>query len=178
MNKIDNYLIKSLKKVTGNVLVFGDVSDKVINSIEKNDVVLELTLLSKKTSNSLGKGTSKEKKVLYNNIRKKFKKSKISTIVSCYDDLEKYRYQFISDSVVIAHSSIYLYIKSNEFNVDRIKKYYSHYNVIIEEEKCSDGVLLLINVDNKKYSKVKEKWYHIIDKIYDLYELISDLVIS
>lgn len=178
MSNVQTYLSLVSKKLSGKVLGFGDIDSKIIDTLEKNDAVVEFTLLSGITGSYSGNGKNSGKKVLYKNVRKKFKKKKISTIICYYKDLDKYRYRFIADSVVLASDKIYLYIENNACDLERLKKQYERYNVYIEEEKCRGGIVLVISLSDKKYRKWKEKYYRIVDKLYDLYELIGDLFVS
>ena len=116
---MENYLNKLVKKLDGNILAFGNLSDKVINSINENNNILLFDLLN----NSKDSGDSsdyKNKKIRYSNIRKKYMKKNITNIIAIYSDLEEYKNNFIIDSIVISKKNIYLMVSKKD-DIELIK---------------------------------------------------------
>lgn len=178
MNKIEKVLLDSAKKLEGNILGFGNLSEKVIETIDKNTKITEFILLSDKSlPTSDGKGRS-SKRIPYKKIRKKFRKKNITTIIASYDELEKYHRRFISDSLYLVKKEIYLYIKNEDIDVDIIKKRFARYHQDLEEIACKDGTLLKITKTNYKKNKARDSWYLFMNFIGDGINYIGDLFVS
>ena len=107
MNKIEKVLLDSIKKMSGYVLGFGTIDEKIIKEMTQNENISEFMLLS---NNSNGTGDKRKfrikKQVTYKKIRKKFKKKNVTNIIACYDDLKKYRRSAISTVKVHPESQI------------------------------------------------------------------------
>lgn len=178
MNKIEKVLLDSIKEMQGSILGFGNLSEKVIEMIDKNSNITEFTLLSDKNlSSDGGKGRS-SKRIPYKKICKKFRKKNITNIIASYDELEKYRRRFISDSLYLAKSEIHIFIKNEDIDTDIIKKRYERYRQDCEVITCRDGVILKITKKNYKTNKVRDTWYLFINFLSDGINFIGDLFIS
>lgn len=178
MNKIEKVLLDSVKEIKGTILGFGNLSDKVITAIDKNDNIIEFTLLSNSNESSGDTKGRNTKKVPYHKIRKKFRKKDITSIIASYDDLQKYRRRFIADSLFLAKDNIYLFIKSEDIDVEIIQKRYERYRQECEMIPCRDGFLLKITKKNYKKNKVRDTWYIFLDFIIDILNIIGDLFVS
>ena len=178
MNKIDKVLLDEVKEWKGNILGFGNLSEKIIASIEKNNNILGFTLLSssQKSSSTSKKGRS-SRKLPYHKIRKKFRKKHIMHIIAFYDELERYHRRFISDSLYLAQDSITIFIKNENIDVDIIKKRYERYHQECEIISCKDGVVLKIRKINYKANKVRDTFYLFINFISDGINFIGDLFV-
>lgn len=170
--KINKVLISKIKEMDGSLLGFGIKDDGVLEAIEKNNKITICNLLDE---NSKGKGSGKKnKKVRINNIRKVFKKKKTNHLICNYELLKKDLKTFISDSIYITKDNICFYTKEK----DELIKKYSRYNTEIEEIKCSDGYVLMINVKKAKNNKIKELYYQIIDFFIKVGDLITEMLLS
>ena len=178
MDKIEKVLLDSIKKMKGNVLGFGNISEKIIQSIDKNDNILEFTLLSDGKVSSNGTKGHSQKKLPYRKIRKKFNKKHIMNIVASYDELGSYRRRFIADSLYLAEHSINLFIKNEDIDIDIIKKRYEKYHQECEVIQCRDGVVLKIIKKKYKKNKLRDTFYLFINFLGDGINFIGDLFIS
>jgi len=179
MNKKEKVLIENIKEMKGKILGFGNLSDKIIDSINKNNNIEEFVLLSDNYGLSSGKSRkSKTKKITYRKIRKQFKNKNITNIIASYEKLKKYKRRFISDSLFLSKDKIYIFIKNNEKDIEIIKKRYERYKQEIKMINCKDGTILIIIKKHYKKNKLKDTIYLIIDIIIDELEIIGDLFIS
>jgi hypothetical protein len=170
--KKNKLLESNIKKMQGNVLAIGINDDNLLKAINKNNKILECNILSNNlNSNKKGK---KNKKFYLSKLRKKFKKKKIDYLICDYKTLEDFLKTFIKDSIYITKG--YIYFCTN--NPELIKKKYLRYNIKLEEIKCSDNTVLIIDVSKAKNNKIKELYYQIIDGITYLIDIITELLLS
>ena len=177
MDKIDKVLLDSVKNMQGSVLGFGNISQKIIDSIDKNDNILEFTLLSGDSSVKGGSDRGASKKIPYHKIYKKFRKKNIASIIASYDELEKYKRRFISDSLCLAKQNVVVFVKDNNIDADIIKKRYDRYHQNCEMINCRDGIVLIITKDKYKKNKLRDKFYLFINCIEDVINFIGDLFV-
>lgn len=177
MNKIDKVLLDSVKNMHGSILGFGNISQKIIDSIDKNSNIVEFTLLSggKYANGETGGRTSK--KIPYHKIYKKFRKKNISNIIASYDDLEKYKRRFISDSLSLTKQNVIVFIKDSDIDVDIIKKRYQRYHQKCEMINCRDGVVLIITKEKYRKNNIRDKVYLFLNYIEDAINFIGDLFV-
>jgi len=178
MNKIDKVLMDDIKKMKGSILGFGDFDEKIINSINKNDNIIEFSLLSNGIISSEDSGRSSSKKILYRKIRRKFRKKNITNIIASYEDLDKYHRRFISDSLYLAKNQIHVFIKNDEIDVDIIKKRFERYHQECEMIECRDGIVLKITKKNYKRNRLRDTLYLFINFIGDGINFIGDLFVT
>lgn len=178
MNKIEKILLDSIKEMNGFILGFGTLDDKVINSIKNNKNIFEFTMLNNGSNSGDGKKGKNSKKLPYRKIRKKFINKNVGHIIAYYDELDKYHRRFISDSLYLANSSIYIYMKNTDIDIDLIVKRYQRYQQHCELVKCRDGFVLKITKNDYKKNIFRDIFYLFIDFILDGINLIGDLFIS
>lgn len=177
MNKIDKVLLDSVKNMQGSVLGFGNISQKIIDSIDKNNNILEFTLLSGDSGIKVEKDGFSSKKIPYHKIYKKFRKKNITSIIASYDELAKYKRRFISDSLCLAKQNVIVFIKNEDIDVDVIKKRYDRYHQNCEIINCRDGVVFIITKEKYKKNKLRDKLYLFINCIEDVINFIGDLFV-
>jgi len=136
--KIINKLNEIVKELDGNIIGIGIQDEKILNSISKNNNILECNLLDSFSKEEGSKG--KDKKVKISKLRKKFKKKKTDYIICNIDVVNKFVKKFIPDSIYLNKKYLYLY-EMNGFNIEKIKKYYSRYSKNIEQIDCADGII-------------------------------------
>lgn len=178
MNKIEKVLLNSIKEMQGNILGFGNLSEKMVASIGKNDNILEFTLLSNGEPISDGSKGRSSKKLSYRKIRKRFRKKHITNIIASYDELGSYRRRFIADSLYLAEHNINLFVKNEDIDVDTIKKRYERYHQECEVISCTDGVVLKITKKKYKKNKLRDTFCLFINFLGDGINFIGDLFVS
>lgn len=179
MNKIEKVLLDSIKEMHGFILGFGNLDEKIIKSIDKNNKINEFILLSDTYTKSTGKSKSKRtKKIAYRKIRNRFKKKNVTNIIASYEELEKYQRRFISDSLFLAKDNIYLFIKNKDIDADIIKKRYERYHQECEMIPCRDGIIVKITKKNYKANKAKDTLYLCMNFMSDVMNFIGDLFVS
>lgn len=169
--KSKNVLLKEIQKFSGNVLGIGNISDDIVNKLNKNDSVTELNILSNK-SYDIGSSTGKGRKISIKNIRK-LRKKHINYLLVDYDKIDEYLSTFVKDSIFITKDYIY-FVSNNK----KIEKLYNRYNVDIKELKTSDKTIFVINTSNAKNNKIKEFIYSIIDFINRIIDIITSMLLS
>jgi len=178
MNKIEKVLSDEIKKMQGFVLGFGNLSEKLINNINKNNNINEFVLLSDEYTSSTGNAKLKgNKKIAYRNIRKKFKNKNVTNIVASYDELGKYHRRFIADSLYLTEQNIYVFIKNEDIDEELVTKRYQRYHQKLEIIECRDGFILHIEKSKYRKNKIRDLFYLIIDCIIDGINFIGDLFV-
>ena len=167
------------KCVSGNVLGIG-VDENISKILEQNDLVLNCNLLNSYVSqkNKKQKDGRRLKKIRVKKIRKVFKKKKVDFIICNVEEIEKYLKTFIKDSVYINKDMLYIYnIKDNELKEELIKKY-KRYSNSVEEIKDHNSIILKIDNKKSKTNIFKDYFYLIVDTLVQLFNLISDILLS
>jgi len=177
MNKIEKTLLNSIENMQGYVLGFGNIDDKIIKAINKNNEISEFVLLSDDCVSDDDTKSKRTKKIPYRRIRKKFKKKNVTNIIASYDELGKYHRRFISDSLFLSKQNIYVFIKNEDIDIELIEKRYKRYHQKMKLIECSDGFLL--HIEKIKYRKnvFRDKIYLFIDLVVDGINFIGDLFI-
>lgn len=170
--KKNKILETRIKKMSGNVLGIGINNKDVLKQINLNSKILECNILSNEFDGDSGKG--KGKKISITKIRKKFKKKRIDYLICDYEMLNDYLKSFIKDSIYITKGYIYFCTKNPEV----IKRKYNRYHIKLEEIKCSDATILVIDVSKAKNNKIKELFYQIYDDISYLIDIVTNLLLS
>lgn len=178
MNKIEKVLLDEIKNMQGFVLGFGNLSEKLISNIDKNNNITEFVLLSDEYTSSIGNSKSKtNNKIAYRKIRKKFKHKNITNIVASYDELGKYHRRFICDSLYLAKENIYVFIKNEDIDEELIEKRYQRYHQQLQIIECRDGFVLHIKKTKYRKNKARDMIYLITDCIVDGINFIGDLFV-
>ena len=167
------------KCLSGNVLGIG-VDEKIIELLEKNNLVTNCNLLNSYSKTKKTKTQKKQrlKKIRIKKIRKTFKKKKVDFIICNIEEIKKYTKTFIKDSIYINKDMLYIYnIKDEELKQELIKKY-KRYSTIVEEIKDEKTTILKIDNKNSKTNIFKDTYYLIIDTSIQLFNIISDLLLN
>ena len=181
-NRLNN-LIKDFK---GNVLVIG-LDDKSLSYFNKNNKI-NLYSISKDYSKS---GIFKKKnKVLYNEknlnkgkninikkLRKYINNKSIDYLILNMDEIIEYYKYIIRDTINVSNNKIYIYA-SNNISKDFIISRYKRYNVDIDITDYKDNYLITIDNKNIKNNFIKNKIYFIKDTLYNIAELIGNILAS
>lgn len=170
--KKNKFLESNIKKMEGNLLAIGIEDNNLLQTINKNDKILNCDILSNNLTK--GKNGKSGKKFYLSKLRKKFKKKRIDNLICDYDTLEEYLKTFIKDSIYITRGTIYFCTNNPEI----IKKKYRRYLVGINEVKCTDKYVIIIDASKAKNNKIKEFIYQVIDSIVLIIDAITDLLLS
>lgn len=175
-NKI-NDIVKSIK---GNVLLI-EVDDKLINYFDKNNEV-NLYSISKDKNPKIIKKTNKMisnngKSINIKKLKKYFKYKSIDYLIINMDEVIDYYKYIIKDTISINNNKIYIY-SSNKIDKNFIIERYNRYNTLINIFEYKNGYLISINNNDTKYNFFKNKIYFIKDTLYNLAELIGNILAS
>lgn len=179
-NFVKENLKKELKKGKGNILCIGLNDQDLLDIIDKNKNIIKCDILNNNFINK-GKDISKgpkSKTIYIKNIKNVFKKKRINKIICDYNHIEKYLKTFVKDSIYITNGDIVMYGKLNKEEVNKISYLYGRYNIknIINEDK--NNYIIDFKVNNKKTNKLKDFGYLIIDFLSELYDMVTDLLVS
>ncbi len=175
MQKIENEINNYLKKIDGKIIGIG-LSEKNIKEIEKNNKIVFCDLLDTNNSNT-GKEKGNIKKLYCKDVRKKYKKKNINYIIGDISKINKYKNNFIKDSIYINKNKIIYYTD----DIDTLNLYikrYKRYNVIINVIDCKDGKILDIDTSHAKNKYLMDKIYYVLDRLYDLVDIIGEIFVS
>lgn len=171
-----------IKNIKGNVLCICVNDDKIMKTLNKNkDVNLfefsrneKRKLFSKRKKVKL----NNEKKVKIKKFRKAFKKKKIDYIIIDVNNIYDYFKYMAANCIYVCSKKVYLYGKSDFVTADFVAHKFKRYKAIINCITDTDEYLVVANVKNTEYSKVKEIFYLIIDTFINLGDMITVLLTS
>ena len=166
-------LIKELK---GNILIV-ELDDKLMEEFNKNNQVNLFSISSNKNSNPRKKITNKGKNINIKKLRKYINKNSTDVIICNMNVMFKYYKYFIKDSIYINNNLIYLYA-NNDIDKDYLIKLYKRYKVIIEVFDYKEGYILKIDNTKGKTNFFKDKIFFIKDTLYNIAEMIGNILIS
>ena len=172
--KINSNLKKYLKKINGKIIGIGIKEINLIDIIEKNDAIVECDLLNSISKND-GSDNGKSKKISIKKIKKLYRKKSIDYMIINIDEMKKYLKTFIKDSIYLTTKEI-CYFVTKEYEKDVIIKRYQRYTKKIEVLECDDGYIIRIDIENTKNNFFKDKIYYIIDTLYNLSDIIGDIL--
>lgn len=109
--KIEKELTKQIKNLKGKLLVIGTFSDKIINSIESNENIIFCDILSNNNTSDITDSKSKNNSYIkVEELKKKYKKKKITDIICDYNDVENCFPIFFKDVFSIFNNNLYFSI--------------------------------------------------------------------
>lgn len=179
MKTVEQYMKQIIHHGVGNVLAIGP-TESMQSELERNDAITICDVLNH-PQKGLGVKTlffKKEKTFHFNKMRKTFKKKRKDMILGDIAELENHLKTFIRDSIYITKGTIYLYTWNNTYDFELLIKRYKRYAIVCKLEKCKDGNILVIPVQNTKNHYWKEKFYYVIDTIADIIDMIGDALVS
>lgn len=164
-----------IKSLEGSVIAFGFKTDKfktILNSNKKITSFDVLDEISKKNKKQKGK----QKTINISDLRKKYKKKKINTILIDVDTMNKYMIYLIKETIYIGKEKIYLF--GSKENVKKYVNKYERYNVVTLEKEYNEKIIARIDIVNAKNNLIKDKLYIVKDKINEFLSLITDILTS
>lgn len=177
---IKNELKNILENSCGNILGIGLNDKELLDIIDNNKKIIKCDILN---NNSIGIGKDnskgpKSKTINIKNIKRVFKKKKTDLVICDYKHINKYLKTFVKDSVYITKGNIVMYGKFTNLELEKLISLYNRYeikNIIINEK---NNYVIKFEINNVKTNKLKDFGYLIIDCLSELYDIVTDLLVS
>lgn len=171
-----------LNNIKGNVLCICVDDNKIMKYLNKSKEVnlFEFSRSEKRKLFSKRKKVklNKEKKVNIKKFRKLFKKKKVDYIIIDVNNIYDYFKYMASNCIYVCSKKVYLYGKSDFVTPKSIGKKFERYNAKVKYYKDDDEYLVVANIKNTKYSRLKEFIYLIADTFINLGDMITYLLTS
>lgn len=176
-----NRLEAIIKEAKGNVLTVC-LDEKLMKFIYNNDKInlysidsnIDSGLFRRKKNK---RKTNKGKVINIKKLRKYIKKKSVNHMFCNMNEMFNYYKYFIKDSIYLNNNKLYLYF-DKDIDKDLIIKNYKRYDVKIEETEYKNGYLLIIDNKNSKTNILKDIIYFIRDTLYNIAEIVGNLLIS
>lgn len=178
MKTIENYLIKKIKGIRGQVIAIG-CTDPILDALGKNNGIHTCYVLNN-TSRISGKYKSSGfmKSVNIKKFKRKFKKKRTNVMIVDSLDVIEFSKRFVPSSVYIAKETIYVYAKASDEKTEEMILKYHRYQAPVEEIKLQDGIIYRIDCTNTKQSRISDFGYLIKDTIDRVIDLVGDYLIN
>ena len=176
-----NTLENIIKKCKGNVLAVC-LDNKLMLQLNKNDNIGLISIESNRI-NGIGKKSGKKKKlngtknISIKKLRKYINKKSVDVLFCNMNEMNDYYKYFIKDSIYLCNNTVYLYF-TNEIDVEFIENKYRRYKTKIESTKYKNGYIVKVDVSKAKNRWFKDKLYLLHDSLYNLIELIGNILVS
>lgn len=182
MKKILNELSDSIKKITGTLVVFGSLEDKVLNVIEKNKNITVCDIITEYKFSLIKDGQSgnskKTKKFNIKKLKKIYKNKSIDYLFVNLDEFDKYKKTIIPNSIYMTNKEILLYSLNEEYDFDVIEKRYKRYTKNVDVINCDEGKIVRVVSTDTKNNIIKDKFYFVLDSLYNVVEMVSNFMIN
>ena len=175
MKKVDK-INKIIKKMEGKVIGIGINDERVIKEIDKNNNIYECDLLDSIDLSNQESGKKKKKKYI-KKLRKKYKDKSVDYIIMDPTKIFRKLKFLIKDTIYINNKKIYIYMDKND-DYELVIKRYKRYTKNIETIKCDDGIIINIDSTDSKKHIIKNIFYYIIDTLYNISDMIGDILVS
>ena len=168
-------LKNEIKKLSGSLLVIGEITNKKISPSDNSNFTDVFFLNSDKEANGKGTGTSTEDIGSDLHIRELHKcfPNGIDVVFCNYAEIREHVPSFIRESLRITKQKIYVVFKTKK-EYKYIEKKYKRYKLECDYTEVDDDYILTVEINNSKISFLKKFYYYLIDKIEYLYNYISD----
>lgn len=173
MKKVNSHLKSYVQKLKGTLLGIGIEEEKIIELIDENDDIYMCDLLECAILSSEDGKKQKLKKIPITKLKKVFKKKRFDYIIANASILQPYFKTFVRDSIYLGQKTIYIYTDF-DYDYERLQIMYERYNASFKVEKCQDGQVIWIDLQNAKNHKFKNKFYYIMDTIIEIIDKIGD----
>lgn len=174
-------ILKLIKNVEGNVITIGIKNSKIMDKLLKNN---KINLFDINKDDSIGFFKSKKRKlnngktINIKKLNKYFNKKSIDYIICDIEEIKDYLKFFVKNSIYLNDKKLIMYGNSEDIDLDNLIKRYKRYNVNIETITISDNFILIIDNSKSKNKRILEKIYYIKDTLYNLVEMISNILVS
>lgn len=177
---IKKELTEILTNSFGNILCIGLNDKELLNIIDNNSNIIKCDILN---NNSIGMSIDntkgpKSQTISIKNIKKIFKKKKTELVICDYKHINKYLKSFTKDIIYITKGNVIMYGKFTNLELEKLIRLYNRYeikNTIINEK---NNYIIKFEINNIKTNKLKDFGYLIIDFLSELYDVITDLLVS
>jgi len=171
-------LVKELQTLEGELLLIGNIEDKILELIDKNKKVTETYYLNHNSSDE-NKTDSSSLSDVANNIYikelHKYFKDGVDNIYCDYSEIKAYIPSFIRESLRITKKNIYItFLKEENYNF--IEKKYQRYGLNCNLYSYDECNVLVIEANDIIVHSPKETYYYVKDNIEKLYYDISESI--
>lgn len=176
-----NTLENIIKKCKGNVLAIC-LDGKLMNELNKKEGIGLISIESNVVS-GIGVKTGKKKKlngtknISIKKLRKYIKKKSVDTLFCNMNEMNNYYKYFIKDSIYLCCDTVYLYF-NNDVDLEFIENKYKRYKTVIKSTKYKNGYIVKVDVSNAKNNWFKDKLYLLHDTLYNIIELIGNILVG
>lgn len=177
---LKEYLKKLINNFTGNIIVIGIRDKDITDQIVKSKKINQCYFLNSETNEEVKKKKwqlGHDESISIKKFRRKFKKKKTSYIICNIKDIKSYLKYFIKDSVYICNDKIYYYGLKKDFDLTDMEKKYARYGATISTEKLKDYYIVIVDVKDAKYSRVKAFIYIIKDGFSRGCDILGDFLV-
>lgn len=177
-----NKLESIIKSVKGNILTVC-LDSKLMKAFNNNNNITLLSIDSNITNGIGTKVKSKKKKlngsknISIKKLKKYINKKSVDILFCNMNEMNEYYKYFIRDSIYLCNNTIYIYF-DDDVDLEFIEKKYRRYKVEIETTKYKNGYILKIDVSKAKNNFFKDKLYMIYDTLYNLVDIIGNILVS
>ena len=176
-----NKIEEIIKKVEGNVLVIG-LDDKLIDKFDKNNKVNLYAIYSNNNNKGMfskqkKKQTNKGKTINIKKLRKYINKKSVDYLICNFEEMIQYYKYIIKDTIYLNNNIIYIY-STNKIDKEFIIEKYKRYNVEVIFTDYKNGYIITIDSKNAKNKFFKDKVYFIKDTLYNIAEIIGNIMVS
>lgn len=174
-------ILKLIKNVEGNIITIGVKNSKIMDKLLKNN---KINLFDINKDDSIGFFKSKKRKlnngktINIKKLNKYFNKKSIDYIICDIEEIKDYLKFFVKNSIYLNDKKLIMYGNNEDVDLDNLIKRYKRYNVNIETITISDNFILIIDNSKSKNKRILEKIYYIKDTLYNLVEMISNILVS
>lgn len=175
-------IINDIKDFKGNTVCIGVEDNKIKRTLNKNKnvSVFELNRLQSRKIFSKKKRlkTTNGISVKIKKFRKIFKKKSIEYVIIDLNNMFDYYKYMASNSIYICNKKIYIYGNSDYVTAKSVAQKFKRYKTNIETLQIDNDYLVIVECKKAKYSRIKEKFYLIIDTFHNLGDMISYFLTS
>lgn len=173
-----NKLEEIIKKCEGNVLTLC-LDNKLVNELNNNNKI-NLYVINSNESTGFSKNkrkTNKGKVINIKKLKKYINKKSVDYIFCNMNEMYRYYKYFIKDSVYLNKNKLYIYA-DKKIDKELLIRNYKRYKVDIQYTEYKTGYILIIDNTKSKNNFMKDILYFIKDSLYNVAEVIGNLLIS
>lgn len=180
MTTITREMEKQIKAMRGSILGI-NLNSNMIESLKKNENITSCNLLEN-DGIGLFKGRNRKSKkgkserVTLKRLIKRFGNKSHNFLIADLKTINSYKKLFMKDSINLTTTKVYLYIEE-DFDESHLVAMYKRYTDV-EIIECKDGKILKIETENIKTNYILDKVYFVVDIVWDLFDLISDVLVK
>lgn len=181
MNKlVRKELTNIIEQSAGKLLLIGLNDKSLLKLISESNQIVTCDILNNNHYNNskMENRGSKSKNISIKSIRKIYGRKKINTIICDYKHIDEYLKFFVKDSIYITNGSVIIYGKMTSLMRDFLVSKYKRYHIKAEVIGDDNSYMVKLAVGKVKTNIIKDRYYYISDRLKELGELISDLLVG